>query len=97
MRILLQAYHSQIICILEATLACIAPVQTPVVAPVHVISGLLFSIILFTTCFAAVFGTPMAVFVHMLVHPILVNGREVARLALVDLPVIEGVHMLGGS
>lgn len=39
----------------------------------------------------------MAVFVHMLVHPILVNRREVARLALVDLPVIEGVHVLGGS
>lgn len=39
----------------------------------------------------------MAVFVHMLVHLILVNGREVARLALVDLPVIEGVHVLGGS
>lgn len=39
----------------------------------------------------------MAVFVHMQVHLILVNGREVARLALVDLPVIEGVHVLGGS
>lgn len=39
----------------------------------------------------------MVVDLHMLVHLILVNGREVARLALVDLPVIEGVHVLGGS
>lgn len=89
--------HFQIICILEATLAGTAPVQTPVVALVHVSSGLLLSMKLFATCFAAVFGSPMAVFVHMLVHKILVNGREVARLALVDLPVVEGVHVLGGS
>lgn len=39
----------------------------------------------------------MAVFVHMQVHLILLSGREVARLALVDLPVIEGVHVLEES
>lgn len=55
------------------------------------------SIILLTIYFVAVFRTLIAVDLYMLVYLILINRREVARLVLVDLLVIKGVYILGGS
>lgn len=89
-----EAYHAQVVLILKASLAALAPVHPPVIVRVHVSPRILLGKERSVASLALELGTPVTVVIHVILRGILSPEFGIAYLTA---PMPEGIHVLGCS
>ena len=87
-------YGAQIVLILEASLTATAPMSSPVVVLIHMLSSFLWAAVGTVASLTLKTWTSMAIDIHMVLSSLFCPKFISARLAG---PVADGVHVLAGG